>query len=92
MIQDLGDNLIPIIGIVAFFSCFVFWIIAETVDGMYKAKLSARLKEKLIERGDTAEQIDRIIRAEASAEFANQQLLPTTPVKPVKPASMYPTH
>lgn len=63
MINELGDNLIPVLAISLTFSFFAIWVIAATLDSMYKATLNARLKERLVDRGASANEIAQIITA-----------------------------
>lgn len=63
MIQELGDSLIPVLAISCTFLFLVIWVIAATVDSLYKTASNARLKDKLIERGLSAGEIDKIMKA-----------------------------
>ncbi len=68
MIQELGNNLVPVLGVVGTFLFLIIWVIAATIDSIYKTSCNARLKERLIERGATPSEIDQIITAGASKE------------------------
>ncbi len=63
MIQELGESLIPISAIACTFVFLVIWVVAATFDSLYKTRCNMRLKERLIELGASAPEIDRILRA-----------------------------
>ena len=88
MIGELGDNLIPVMAIGCTFMFFAIWVIAATIDSLYKTSCNSRLKQRLIERGASAYEIAQIIKAgEAEEETADF----TPPVPPVKaPHASYP--
>jgi hypothetical protein len=86
MIQDLGSNLVPVLAIGCTFLFFVFWVSMATIDSIFKTKCNLRLKERLVERGASAAEIDQIIRAGSDFEETNF----VQPVPPVK-SNAYPT-
>ena len=86
MINELGDYLIPVVAIGCTFMFLVIWVIAETIDSLYKTACNSRLKERLIERGNSASEIDQILRAGTQTEETGF----VAPVPPVKPKNSYP--
>ena len=88
MIYELGDNLIPIAAITFTFLFFTLWIIAATIDSIYKTRCNAKLKERLIERGASASEITRIINAGNGSPEKDPDVNPqyVTPMPPLKPA------
>lgn len=86
MIDELGDYLIPVMAIGCTFLFMVIWVIAGTIDGLYKTACNSRLKLRLIERGNSAAEIDQILKAGINSAAAGF----VTPVPPVKPAKAYP--
>lgn len=86
MISELGDYLIPAMAIGCTFLVMVIWVIAATIDSLYKTACNSRLKERLIERGTSAYEIDQILRAGTQAEEADF----VAPVPPVKTKNAYP--
>lgn len=79
MIQDLGDNLIPVIAITMTFLFFVIWVTAATIDSLYKTACNSRLKEKLVDRGASASEIDQIMIAGTTEGTGHR--IPVPPVK-----------
>ena len=86
MINELGDNLIPIMAIGCTFLFLVIWVIAATIDSLYKTACNSSLKSRLIERGSSAYEIDQIIKAGTESEETEF----VAPVPPVKPPNTYP--
>ena len=87
MIQELGSSLIPVLAIGCTASVFVFWITMATINSIYKTKCNQRLKERLVERGASALEIDQIIRA--GTESGEEETRFVQPVPPVK-SNAYP--
>lgn len=85
MIQELGGNLVPVMAIACTFFFLVIWLIAATIDSIYKTTSNARLKERLIERGISASEIHQIIRAGDDSEVEFE----IPPVPPVKSGNTY---
>ena len=86
MIQELGSNLVPVLSIVCTFLFFVIWVVAATIDSIYKISCNSRLKERLVDRGASASEIHRIIRA-GKAEAEETEFV--EPVPPVKARDSY---
>ena len=87
MIHQLGDNLIPVAAITCTFMFLGLWVIAATIDSIYKTRCNVRLKERLIERGASASEIARIINAgNESGEDESENHQYVTPMPPRKPA------
>jgi hypothetical protein len=87
MIQQLGNDLIPVLAIVCGFSFVVIWIIAATIDSIHKTNTNAKLKQRLIDRGDSAAEIDRIMNAGESNWSETSR--PVPPLKPAKRNKSY---
>jgi hypothetical protein len=88
MIQELGDNLIPVMAIGCTFLLFAIWVVLATIDSLFKTSCNSRLKQRLIERGASAQEIAQIIQAGQEEEEASDF---TEPVPPVKaPHASYP--
>ncbi len=85
MIQALGGNLVPVMAIACAFMFLVIWVVMATIDSIYKTACNARLKERLIERGASASEIDRIVRAGSECEDWKE----VEPVPPVKSNRAY---
>lgn len=82
MIQELGDQLIPVVAITLGCLFMVVWVVMATVDSIYKTKCNSRLKEKLIDRGASAAEIAKIIQIQPS-EASTAYVPPVPPVKVV---------
>lgn len=80
MIQALGQNLIPITAITFVFMFLVIWVVMATIDSIYKTKCNARLKEKLVDRGASADEIDQIIKS-GLGDSPTAYVAPVPPVK-----------
>ena len=87
MIQQLGNDLIPLVAIVCGFLFVVIWVIAATIDSLHKTNTNAKLKQKLIDRGDSAVEIDRIMNA--GANNCSECNRPVPPIKPSKRNNSY---
>jgi hypothetical protein len=84
MINELGDNLIPLTAIGLTFGFLVIWVVAATIDSVYKTHCNTRLKERLIARGVSAEDIDRIVKAGKplpTGIAAQNEIRPVPPLK-----------
>lgn len=81
MIQQLGNELVPVLAIVCTFLFLAIWVVAATIDSMYKTATSTRLKERLIERGASASEIDMVLKAGASPDEWSGGTEPVPPVK-----------
>lgn len=68
MVSALGDNVIPLAAIVLTFLFFAIWIVAATIDSVYKTNCNLRLKERLVAKGMSAEEISRIVNAGTAAD------------------------
>lgn len=84
MIHDLGNNLIPVLAIGCTFLFLMFWVVMATIDSIYKTRCNMRLKEKLVERGASAMEIDQIIRAGTPIDEDVAATAFVQPVPPVK--------
>jgi hypothetical protein len=83
MIHDLGNDLIPVLAIALSFAFGMFWILCDTIDSIHKTARNSRLKELLIERGSSADEIERIVGIGSSGvEPVNR---PVPPVKSTRP-------
>ena len=82
MIEELGHDLIPALAIALSFLFGMFWILCTTVASIYKTARNSRLKELLVERGSSAEEIERIVNTGASFTPMQQ---PVPPVKNARP-------
>ncbi len=82
MIEELGNNLVPVLAISLAFLFFAIWVIAATLDSIYKTRCNYFLKERLIERGASASEIHQIIKAGETFDGENV----VVPVPPVKAA------
>ena len=82
MIEELGDNLIPVMAIGCTFLFFATWVVLATIDSLFKTVCNTRLKHRLIERGASANEIAQIIRAGQSEEEEEAEY--NQPVPPVK--------
>ena len=89
MIHALGNNLIPVLAISCTFMFLVFWVVMATIDSIYKTRCNLRLKEKLVDRGASASEIDQIIRAGNFGEGEETATAYVPPVPPVK-SNAYP--
>ena len=81
MINELGDNLIPIMAIGCTFLVFITWIIMATIDSVYKTRCSTRLKERLIEKGHSPAEIDQYLRAGITNDDGSGFVQPVPPIK-----------
>ena len=81
MIQALGNDLIPVIAITLGFLFLVTWVVAATIDSLYKTKCNSRLKEKLVDRGASALEIHQIVNAGSATEDGEGYVTPVPPVK-----------
>ncbi len=88
MVGQLGENVIPVMAIGCTFLFFVIWVLAATADSLYKTACNSRLKERLIERGCSALEIDRIIKAGSETAEPNEMSVPVPPVKAGKSYSV----
>ena len=81
MINEIGDNLIPIVAIGCTFAAFITWIIMATIDSIYKTRCSSKLKERLIERGHSPSEIDQYLKAGVTHDHYGRVIQPVPPVK-----------
>ena len=81
MIEELGDKLIPVMAISCTFMFFAIWVVAATVDSLYKTFCNSRLKERLIERGASASEIHHIVKAGTEEAEDSSYVEPVPPVK-----------
>lgn len=79
MIEELGTNLIPVLAISLTFMFFAIWVVAATIDSIYKTRCNFYLKQKLIERGASANEIREVIKA--GQETYGEEVTPVPPVK-----------
>lgn len=79
MIQELGNDLIPVLAISLTFLFMAIWVVAATIDSIYKTRCEFRLKERLVERGASATEIQQILKA-----GVNSGQIENVPVPPVK--------
>jgi hypothetical protein len=80
-VQELGNNLIPIVAIGCTFLTFILWILLATIDSIYKTRCTSRLKERLIERGHSPGEIDQFLRAGQTHDEWGEPVQPVPPVK-----------
>ncbi len=85
MIRELGDSLIPVLAILGSFAFLTTWVITATIDSLYKTRCNLGLKERMIDRGFSATEIDRVLRAgETTNETERESFGFVAPVPPVK--------
>lgn len=63
MIEDLGTNLVPVLAITCLFLFLVIWVVAATLDSLYKTRCNTQLKQRMVERGASAHEIDQVLKA-----------------------------
>jgi hypothetical protein len=90
MIQELGSQLVPVLAIVCTFSFLIVWLVAATMDSIYKTFCNSRLKERLVEKGLSAYEIDQIIRAGSTLTEESTSEPRVAPVPPIKSGQRFP--
>ena len=86
MIQELGGDLIPVLAISLTFLFLAIWVVAATIDSIYKTRCDFRLKERLIQRGASPTEIQQILLA--SSDPDEMENVPVPPVKTGQAMSM----
>jgi hypothetical protein len=88
MIQEFGDNLIPVAAIGCTFLFLTIWVVLATIANIVSTLINGRLKVRMIDRGYSASEIERVLNAGVSAdedgsmgEVTNR---PAPPIKTVK--------
>ena len=84
MIQELGNDFIPVFAIGCATVFLLVWVLCATVDSLYKTARNTKLKEQLVERGFSAHEISQIVgtgSGQANIDYENR------PVPPIKPAN-----
>jgi hypothetical protein len=90
MIQELGNDVVPIFAIGCTMVFLVVWVVAATIDSLHKTSRNARLKERMIEQGYSAAEIERVVEAK---DTACDETSENTPVPPVKNRTgLHPRH
>ncbi len=89
MIHELGDQLLPVFAIGCGLLFLVIWVVAATIDSLYKTSRNAKLKERLIDRGYSAAEIAWIVGLKPTNINDVDE---NRPVPPVKPANGFHGH
>ena len=85
MIDELGNNLIPVLLFTLLFLFGTTWVVVAAVGSAFRTWLSVRLKCKLVDRGASVDEIERILAAGRGEGPAMNHCQPR-PVPPVKVA------
>ncbi len=81
MIQELGNNVIPVFLMACTFAFFVLWVMAATIESIYKTSRTTRLKERMLEQGYSAADIARVVSATETECDETSENRPVPPVK-----------
>ena len=79
MINELGDNIIPLTAIVGGLLFATVWLIVGSMVSVYKTTINNRLKQRLVERGYSANEIEKIVSSTPSCGY---EVTSTPPRKP----------
>ena len=88
MIQQLGDNLVPIVALVGGFLVGIGWILANTAEKISKTWMNNRLKTRLLDQGFSASEIRQIVNA-GNPVNGSENLPANRPAPPVKPTPVF---
>ena len=89
MIHELGDQLIPVFAIGCGLLFLVIWVVAATIDSLYKTSRNTKLKERLIDRGYSAAEIAWIVGLKPTNV---KEIAENPPVPPVIPPNGFQAH
>jgi hypothetical protein len=68
----LGDNVVPVLGIICGCLVAAVWIIAAYYRSVQVADMDATLKMEMIQRGMSADEIERVLKAKSEYPAADR--------------------